>query len=293
LATGYIDAPPPLAGASGFGRIPDDVEDTLLLFRLYRAGDIAFAGQSVKDTAGNISRRYSVRTMSDLVSPVRYSFEQTDCNEWDAFSDEMKVSPNWRAKWFQVARRFFLYGGAKEFAAEFEETDRVVDYMIALEATFVPERDFVSRRVRERGARLLGSAQVPDEETLALLRKFYGIRSTIVHGSPITSKQKNDLLSMMPSFEKVVRQLLVAAFRRLPTNDEDRCHTLRELFDVSDEDSAKAALEHIDRISDLTELNRVKKGVQDRREAQKAGFLAKAIAVSRKKLYSVIAALKS
>jgi hypothetical protein len=42
----YVQPPPGIIG-SPVGGIPNDIEDVLLLLRLYRAGDIAFVKQAV------------------------------------------------------------------------------------------------------------------------------------------------------------------------------------------------------------------------------------------------------
>ena len=69
--------------------------------------------------------------------------------------------------------------------------------------------------------------------------------------------------------------------RRLPTNRQDWCRALTELFDVSAKDRAEGALKHIARISDLSELRRIKNSVQERIEALRMEFLAKAMGVMR------------
>jgi hypothetical protein len=113
-----------------------------------------------------------------------------------------------------VARRYFLYGGAKEFncyaerqsGIEINEIDRIVDYMIALEAALVPEKDFVGRRLRERATCLLCKDPGDAEATKKLLRELYDVRSTIAHGSPLSDEKRDFLQRGRGDFENVVRR---------------------------------------------------------------------------------------
>ena len=136
---------PPVRGAapSGFGGIPEDTEDSLLLLRLFKGGDISFAQIAVRDQTGGLSSQYSHRVISDLAfTTFPYRLSQVECPKWGVFAHGLRRSPAWRSSWFAVARRNFLYGGAKEFncyterqtGIEINEVDRIVDYMIALEA---------------------------------------------------------------------------------------------------------------------------------------------------------------
>jgi hypothetical protein len=58
-----------------------------------------------------------------------------------------------------------------------------MDYTTALEAALVPESDFVSRRLRERAVKVLGLSDDDANKVKSLLKDFYSIRSTLVHGS--------------------------------------------------------------------------------------------------------------
>jgi hypothetical protein len=140
-----------------------------------------------------------------------------------------------------VSRRFLLYGGGKEFNANFEsEVDRVIDFMTALEAALVPESDFVSRRLRERAERLLDLSGNLDPAAKRLINQMYGVRSSLVHGSALGSDQMNLLRddAQWWRFEELVRTLLVESLRRVPNADPDRRAFLASLYDLSDADRA-------------------------------------------------------
>jgi hypothetical protein len=114
--------------------------------------------------------------------------------------------------------------------------DRVVDFIVALEAALVPENDFVGRRLRERLVRLLGLSSNTATDVKQLLNKMYDIRSSLVHGSPIQPKQ---LLFLKDrdrwwSFEQLVRKVLVTAVTNVPPEETARRSYLSGLYEIDD-----------------------------------------------------------
>lgn len=196
-------------GAYGFGRIPGDLEDTLLLLRLFRPGDVTFTRHSVRNRWGELSTQFPQRIAADITTSSFFKFSQAECDSWQDFAFELTGCQSWRSQWFATARRFFLYGGAKEFNAAWNEVDRVVDYIIALEATLVPESGFgIGQRLRKRAVLLLGLGGDAAKDANGILRDFYGVRSTLVHGSPLGDEHKKTL-EQMGQFESLVRQILM------------------------------------------------------------------------------------
>ena len=55
-----------------------------------------------------------------------------ECGGWDVLGQELPNCDGWNSTWFQIARRFFLSGGAKEFNLHWDIVDRIVDYMVLL-----------------------------------------------------------------------------------------------------------------------------------------------------------------
>ena len=254
---GYNALPPaPGPPASGFGGIPEDTEDNLLLLRLFKSGDISFAQIVVHDPNGGRYSQYPYRVISDIATILPYRLSQDECPRWGALASELRSSRAWRSPWFMVARRYFLYGGAKEFncyterqsGIENNEVDRIVDYMIALEAALVPERDFVGRRLRERAACLVCRDPAEAETTKKLLRELYDVRSTIAHGSPLKDEQRQFLETRRKEFEDIVRRFLVECLRNLPAGEEQRKAALGKLWDVSDDDRAQKLFEDFAKI---------------------------------------------
>lgn len=137
---------------------------------------------------GRLSPQYPYWAMSDIVTTFPYQLEQVECDQWVQFALELPQREGWRSPWFQTARRFFLYGGAKEFNLDWNLLDRIVDFVTALEAVLSTEMDYLRRQLSMRGTRLLSENE--PEETTRLIKKFYDLRSTIAHGSQISQRDK-------------------------------------------------------------------------------------------------------
>jgi hypothetical protein len=216
-------------------RVSSDVEDTLFLLRLFKVGDLVFSRHVIRKPDGNNLRQLPYRVMSQIRKTFGYRFESEECPGFDSFASEIMSHRNWSSTWFQTARRFFLYGGSKEFKPHQQSVDRIVDYMVAMEAILVPERDFLGRRVRERAAALL---EGDDEDFIKkLMRDFYDIRSTVVHGSDVDPE--NNAFTMSFDFEGIIRRVIVESLRKLPFDDTDRASFLKALFDVSHNDRSE------------------------------------------------------
>jgi hypothetical protein len=231
---------------SPVGGIPTDIEDILLLLRLYKAGDISFIKQAIILPGGNTFLQSPYRVMNDLnsYSPLRFEVESCECQPWNAFAEGIRASQSWSSDWFAVARRFFLYGGAKQFNPKWDDVDRIVDYATALESTLVPEKDYNTRRISGRAAALIAPDNPAEMDVIVrLIRRFYDIRSRIVHGSGLSNENREWLFQNCGQVELRVRQVLVAAVQNLPPGEEDRRVTLAGLYDPTDDDRGNSAFE--------------------------------------------------
>ena len=212
---------------------PFDIEDTLLLMRLFKTGDLFFVNPCIEEPNGDLSSQVPYPAMVYTSTTNRYKIESEECTTFDFFASEILSLPNWSSVWFKTARRFFLYGGGKEYNPRHDLVDRIVDYITALEAILVPEKDFVGRRLRERAAALLKNHKIDIDDTKCLLRDFYSVRSTVVHGGDISSF-KDKILKRNMDFEDIIRKIIVEALRVLPVGDHRKKY-LQKLFDICDQ----------------------------------------------------------
>ena len=237
--------PPPGPPGSPVGGIPNDLEDVLLLFRLYKPGDISFVKQAITPPGGNTVVQFPYRAMNDLnsYSALRFEFRSDECDSWKAFAKRINESHSWRSEWFSVARRFFLYGGGKEFNPKWDDVDRIVDYVTAIEAAVVPEMDFARRRISQRSAKLISTDSAQQSVIVALLKQLYDIRSCVVHGSKLSDEKRDWLIENCVRVECRIRQVLVAAVQHVPAAEVERKKMLADLYDPSDNDRGDFAVQ--------------------------------------------------
>jgi hypothetical protein len=231
---------------SPVGGIPNDIEDTLLLLRLYKAGDISFIKQAIIQPTGHTFVQFPYRAMNDLnsYSVLRFEIELNECGSCKAFAESIRRSQSWSSDWFTAARRFFLSGGAKQFNPKWDDVDRILDYATALESTLVPEKDYNTRRISRRAAALIAPHNLEEIEVIVrFMKKFYEIRSRIAHGSRLGDENREWLFENCGRVELRVRQVLATAVQKLPSGEEDRRVALAGLYDPTDEDRGNFAFE--------------------------------------------------
>ncbi len=230
----YSTTPPARLGSdpSGTGDIPFETEDLLLALRLLQPGDISFVSQALDDEGTlRIQERY--RYFGDINTTHPFQFDPSQVSEVEKLLQLVRT-PTVQSAWFAVAKRFFLYGGAKEFNPYVGELDRIIDFVIALEAVLVFEHDLVSRRLRRRATTLLGLSGTDADVVSRLFRDFYGHRSTIAHGDPIKIVDAAQFHREMEAFETAVRSVLKEALRLIPGEDNSRRAALVGLGTVTD-----------------------------------------------------------
>jgi hypothetical protein len=228
--------PGPPNAPEGVGGIPVDTEDILFLLRLYKVGDVSFYEQRILRPDGTLFAQIPHRTMNDLNIRSAFTTEITleECLLFMKFADGLRASQSWRAPWFSVARRFFLYGSGKEYVPQWDEFDRIVDYTTALEATLVPETEFSKNRCSLRAAKIVTDDLDKQEEVAAIVKKLYDVRSAIVHGSVLSANQKEWLIDNCFNIELYVRRVLANGVQAIPPDEEARASFLSTLYDVAD-----------------------------------------------------------
>jgi hypothetical protein len=218
-------------------------EDLVLLLRLFKVGELAAVANSML-IEGQWQAMLPYPIFSDFAKAGCYTLAETDADALRESIAALPRLPNWQAAWFGVARSSFLIGSSTEFnlrqrAANPWMVRRVLDFTVALEATLVPERGFVGRRLRERAVALLGIGGDEADAMKERLTALYGVRSTLAHGGALDSKHLNDLAKHIARFEEDVRGLLRAALREVPEDEQHRRDYLAGLWDADDEKRAK------------------------------------------------------
>jgi hypothetical protein len=257
----YEKVPPLYCDAddvSGFGRIPYDSEDLMFLLRLYKAGDIVFEAQVIKDPDGNISHQYPYpMAFSNYHSPCHYKISEEDVIKFNKFSEEVSECAGWNSEWFKITRRYFLWGGSKEFFPG-RDNERILDYMIALEAALVPETERVSLRLRKRAAAILGG---DNKNIKNRINNFYGVRSTLAHGNALSRKQIKILETQSFFFENDVRELIKSTLKNCLSNENARKKYLCKLGDISDEEKGDKIIEDFKSIINNTVRENILKSI--------------------------------
>ena len=131
------------------------------------------------------------------------------------------------------------------------------DYATALESTLVPEKDYNTRRISRRAAALIAPDNPTEADVIVgFIRKFYEIRSRIVHGSGLGDENREWLLENCDQVERRVRQVLVTAVQKLPPGEGDRRVALAGLYDPTDEGRGGFAFDKFREIK-TTEVRRL------------------------------------
>ncbi len=214
--------------------IPFELEDTLFLLRLFKTGDLFFLQPCIEDNGGSLSFQKQYPAMVCTPSVHSYKIKPEECSEFDKFASKLLSRSNWSSSWLKIARRYFLYGGGKEYNPRNNQVDRIVDYVTALESILVPEKKLLKKRLIERAVELLKTTSLDLDDTSVLLGEFYNIRSKVVHGDSIVSF-KDTVLKRNMDFESIVRKIIIEAVKRVPYEENSRKEFLKQLFDKLDE----------------------------------------------------------
>jgi len=184
----------------------------LLAARLHKPGAIGIGPiyhvrPSVLRLTGGMSS--SLFDTPHFRSGGEYHFETTDCGAVNSlFSTLEEFNSSYASSTSNVTLAL------RRFSSSFERSfgqaqDLVVDAVIALEALLVPESDELAFRMAFRGSSILASEDIERRELFVTLRKYYGLRSRIVHGSSLTQAQVQTLQDTEP-LRDILRRLLRA-----------------------------------------------------------------------------------
>lgn len=97
---------------NGRERAPSEIEDTLLLMRLFKTGDLFFVSHCLEEK-DNLANQLPNPIMVYTPTTNLYNIEAKECAKFNLFASDILSLPNWSSEWFKIARRFFLYGGGE------------------------------------------------------------------------------------------------------------------------------------------------------------------------------------
>ncbi len=217
---------------SGFDRIYESIRDLLLLFRLFKAGDIFFIDSLIEDeqSKGRWIDLYNI----GRPSASRYSFKAHEIVKFNGFRRDIVNSIGFRNKFFHFALEHFMAGVDKVFFYRIQGLGRIVDYVIALESLFLIDnrKHFLRRTIAERVSKFM-----KDEDAKALVKKMYDERSNIVHGNYVNregtawEEKKQEMKTLMDKFEVLMRSILIKLFDYNFTTMEEVVQFMEGLYD--------------------------------------------------------------
>ncbi len=128
----------------GFDRIVDSIKDLLLIFRLFRVGDILFSDLLIKD-------RERKESFCDPYSSARhfffkYALREDDIENFNNFRDKITNKAGYGNEYYEFSSDHFMSGINKGFFYRIENLERIADYIVALESLFLIDNRLYSLR---------------------------------------------------------------------------------------------------------------------------------------------------
>ncbi|MCI0413804.1 hypothetical protein L0222_13510, partial [bacterium] len=183
----------------------------LLIFRLFKSGDIAFPDFIIERPGNGSFNAYSKHFNKSL---FKYQFEENEITDFSKFWAEVTKKPGFRSKYFDFALEYFDRGTDKGFGFDpFDE--KIVNYVIALEALFLIDnkRYWLRGTMAERVSRLL-----KDPSAGKCIREMYDERSNIVHGNNLDLSVQERIIrgqtieQQIPDLDSIIRRIFLALF---------------------------------------------------------------------------------
>ena len=109
-----------------------------------------------------------------------------------------------------------------------------MNYITAIEATLVPEKDFLADRSANRVARIISADPAVQNEIVMLFKELYKLRSKLVHGEALVKTEQDWLIDNCEAIEIRVRQAIVNGVQAIPSDPEGRTRYLSNLYDIAD-----------------------------------------------------------
>lgn len=209
---------------SGYDKIIELARELLLIFRLFKEGDINFNDFKIvnaEDATNSVVNLYN----QGQPSVYKYSFYLKDIERFNTFRKEVISKKGYKNIYFNFALNHFMSGVDRGFHG-IRGFEKIIDYVIALESIFLIDnkRYFLRRAIAERISKLLN-----DEGVKEAVKYIYDERSNIVHGNYIGidfnsaqwSEKKEEVAHFLEIFEYAIRRVFLALFDfNFSTKDE-------------------------------------------------------------------------
>jgi hypothetical protein len=205
-----------LDGADMLAKCVVPVREFLQVLRLFAPGHL-HAGETFvlvsmppKKTWATVA---SVRA-SDMA--VDYSSLRENLRTYTLRSAEMPAFREFRQAISPILQKLESYPAAafalSLYATDDGERNNFSAAVTALEAllTKSEETEGLTYRLSMRLANLLGHSPEARKSSFAEMKKVYGIRSKIVHGSPISTKPTSRPLDVLPDIRETLRRVLLS-----------------------------------------------------------------------------------
>jgi hypothetical protein len=145
---------------SGFDGIVNEIIDLLLVFRLFKCGDLFFNDMIIEDQDTHDS--YNSFYRMDILSAFRYVFETSHIQRFVDFRNTIVPKINDRRKFMNYCLDKYMSVANREFYFRKESLHRIVDYVIALESVFLIDnsRSFLRRTLANRVSKFIDDLDV-------------------------------------------------------------------------------------------------------------------------------------
>jgi hypothetical protein len=153
-------------------------DETISALRLFKPGTVGYNFIQTEEVdwspIGGVSIDSGIFTYPYFGA---YSLQKDEISDFKEFFKKLKNKQKF-LDILDIPLRYFNYAHKRE-----KTEDKLIDYMIAFESLFIKEKAELSYRLSLRVAAFLGGDHTEKGRIFKLMRKAYGIRSDIVHGT--------------------------------------------------------------------------------------------------------------
>jgi len=188
------------------------VRDTLRALHLFRpgrlvAGDTSFFIRTSDEGSGSflIARCSEMSIDFQYVHRMRPSYQLPSAEV--AFF--VQFLGRFSQAWIRASQCEKIDYALMRYARESSTYGEAVELMISLESLLVPETERIKFRLAQRVANLLDSGAADRKDRSAEIRKFYNVRSKIVHGERFEAEHF-EIAKQLDSLREITRRILLS-----------------------------------------------------------------------------------